>query len=81
MSQGGFLSLRCALTHPEVVRALILIDTQAGRRTPSALKGHMQLTNAWAESGLERRSADIVESIILGDAWPGAGPGTRSGVA
>src|SRR5258706_81505 len=30
MSQGGFLSLRCALTHPDVVRALILIDTQAG---------------------------------------------------
>ena len=31
MSQGGFLSLRCALTHPEIVRALVLIDTQAGR--------------------------------------------------
>ena len=29
MSQGGYLSLRCALTHPALVRALILIDTQA----------------------------------------------------
>ena len=30
MSQGGFLSLRVALTAPERVRALILLDTQAG---------------------------------------------------
>ena len=30
MSQGAYLSLRCALKHPERVRALILINTQAG---------------------------------------------------
>jgi pimeloyl-ACP methyl ester carboxylesterase len=29
MSQGGFLGMRCALTHPERVRALVLISTQA----------------------------------------------------
>ena len=32
MSQGGFLSLRVALTAPERVRALILLDTGAGAR-------------------------------------------------
>jgi len=34
MSQGGFLSLRAALTAPERVRALVLLDTSAdaGRR-------------------------------------------------
>ena len=31
MSQGGFLSLRAALLAPDRVRALVLIDTQAGR--------------------------------------------------
>ena len=73
MSQGGFLSLRCALTHPEVVRALVLIDTQAGLEDPEAMKGYLVLTDEWAESGLKDSTADIVESIILGEAWPGAG--------
>ena len=72
MSQGGFLSLRCALTHPEVVRALILIDTQAGCEDPERLKGHMQLANAWVAGGLSDEIAGIVESIILGDNWAGA---------
>lgn len=72
MSQGGFLSLRCALTHPEIVRALILIDTQAGQEDPERLKGHMQLANTWAEHGLSDELASIIEGIILGDGWAGA---------
>ena len=72
MSQGGFLSLRCALTHPQIVRALILIDTQAGQEDPAALEGHMQLAGAWAEHGLSDEMASIIEGIILGDGWSGA---------
>ncbi len=72
MSQGGFLSLRCALTHPDIVRALILIDTQAGQEDPAALEGHMQLANTWAEHGLSDEVAAIIEGIILGDGWAGA---------
>jgi pimeloyl-ACP methyl ester carboxylesterase len=72
MSQGGFLSLRCALTHPEIVRALILIDTQAGQEDPERLKGHMQLANTWAEHGLSDQLAGIIEGIILGENWAGA---------
>jgi 3-oxoadipate enol-lactonase len=34
MSQGGFLSLRAALTAPGRVRGLILIDSQAGQENP-----------------------------------------------
>src|SRR5687767_11245414 len=34
MSQGGYLSLRAALTSPERVRALVLIDTQSGVEDP-----------------------------------------------
>ena len=72
MSQGGFLSLRCALTHPQIVRALILIDTQAGVEDPTRLEGHMQLANTWAEHGLSDDVAAIIEGIILGDGWSGA---------
>ncbi|HEX7759590.1 MAG TPA: alpha/beta hydrolase [Caulobacteraceae bacterium] len=72
MSQGGFLSLRCALTHPQIVRALILIDTQAGQEDPAALEGHMALANAWAQNGLSDEMAAIIEGIILGDGWSGA---------
>ena len=34
MSQGGFVSLRAALTAPERVRALVLLDTAADVDTP-----------------------------------------------
>ncbi|MGA0602160.1 alpha/beta fold hydrolase [Caulobacter sp. KR2-114] len=72
MSQGGFLSLRCALTHPQIVRALVLIDTQAGQEDPNALEGHMQLANTWATQGLSDEMAGIIEHIILGEGWAGA---------
>jgi pimeloyl-ACP methyl ester carboxylesterase len=72
MSQGGFLSLRCALTHPWMVRALVLIDTQAGVEDPERLKGHMQLAQTWTEHGLSDPLAGIIEGIILGQDWPGA---------
>src|SRR5215469_16926930 len=35
MSQGGFLSLRAALLAPQRVRALVLIDSQAGQEDPA----------------------------------------------
>jgi len=72
MSQGGFLSMRAALTHPEAVKALILIDTQAGKEDPAALAGYQQMIDGWADGGLSDSTADIVESIILGEGWSGA---------
>jgi pimeloyl-ACP methyl ester carboxylesterase len=72
MSQGGFLSLRCALTHPEVVRALILIDTQSGGEDPHALEGYHQLVEQWIAHNLPDPVADIIEATILGDGWSGA---------
>lgn len=72
MSQGGFLSLRAALTHPEAVKALILIDTQAGKEDPTAMAGYEQLIDGWVSGGLSDATADFVEHVILGDGWPGA---------
>ena len=72
MSQGGYLSLRCALTHPEVVRALVLIDTQALQEDPQKMAGHEVLVKAWLEGGLSDDIAAIVAHTILGDGWADA---------
>lgn len=65
MSQGGFLSLRAALVAPARVRALILIDSQAGQEDPAAAPAYEQLDQTWLEHGPEPVQ-DIVASIILG---------------
>jgi pimeloyl-ACP methyl ester carboxylesterase len=72
MSQGGYLSLRCALTQPARVRALILIDTQAGPEDPAKMAGYQQMVDDWTTNGLSDAVAGIIESIILGQGWPGA---------
>jgi 3-oxoadipate enol-lactonase len=65
MSQGGFLSLRTALLAPERVRALILIDTQAGTEAPETIEPYNQLHAAWLEHGAVAVQ-DVIASIILG---------------
>jgi pimeloyl-ACP methyl ester carboxylesterase len=72
MSQGGFLSMRAALTHPEVVKALILIDTQAGVEDPATLVGYQQLVDGWLAGGLSDETAEVIATIILGQSWSGA---------
>src|SRR6516165_5967330 len=47
MSQGGFVSLRAALSAPDRVRALVLIDSQAGLEDPANAPGYEQIHQAW----------------------------------
>ena len=65
MSQGGFLSLRAALKTPDRVRALILIDSQAGLENPDVAPAYEQMEQTWLEHG-PAPVQDIVASIILG---------------
>ena len=65
MSQGGFLSLRAALTAPDQVRALVLIDSQAGLEDPAVAPGYEQMHQAWLEHG-PGPVQEVVASIILG---------------
>jgi pimeloyl-ACP methyl ester carboxylesterase len=72
MSQGGFLSLRCALAHPELVRALILIDTQAGLEDPERLPGYQQMVDNWLANGPDQATLDVIAGLILGDEYAGS---------
>jgi len=65
MSQGGFVSLRAALLAPDRVRALILIDTQAGLEDPAVAGAYEQLHEVWREQG-PGPVQDVVSSIIMG---------------
>lgn len=69
MSQGGFLSLRAALAHPDRVRALILIDTQAGTEDPEVLESYRGMVEAVSGGDQETRGAvfDIVGGLIIGE--------------
>jgi 3-oxoadipate enol-lactonase len=84
MSQGGFLSMRAALTAPDRVKGLVLIDTQAGTEDPAKIEGYDQLIEAWvAPGGPPQEVLDVVTQIIIGpgyedtpawhDKWRGVG--------
>jgi pimeloyl-ACP methyl ester carboxylesterase len=68
MSQGGFLSLRAALLAPERVRALVLIDSQAGPEDPDVAPLYASLAEAWAAGGADAATLDFVAATILGPA-------------
>ena len=65
MSQGGFLSLRAALTAPERVKALVLIDTQAGVEDPATLGGYNAMQDEWMANG-PANVQEAIAGIILG---------------
>src|SRR6202034_244861 len=64
MSQGGFISLRAALRAPQRVRALVLIDSQAGLENPQVVPAYEQMEQTWMEQG-PAPVQDIVAAIIL----------------
>ncbi len=67
MSQGGFLSLRAALTSPERVQALILLDSQAGVDDPDTAAANDAMNHVWLDQGPTDDLADIVAGIIIDD--------------
>jgi pimeloyl-ACP methyl ester carboxylesterase len=67
MSQGGFLSLRTALSAPDRVRALILIDTQAGAEDPALIDGYTEMKNVWLAAGPVPELAGTIADIIISE--------------
>jgi 3-oxoadipate enol-lactonase len=71
MSQGGFVALRFALSHPEQVAALILLDTQAGAEDPEKVGLYGSMLEVWEADGLNDQLAERIAAIALGNNWPG----------
>jgi pimeloyl-ACP methyl ester carboxylesterase len=67
MSQGGFLSLRAALTAPERVRALVLLDTAAALDAPEVLAANQGMVDLWQQVGPVDDLAGAVATIIIDD--------------
>jgi 3-oxoadipate enol-lactonase len=68
MSQGGYVSLRAALLHPDRVRALVLIDTQAPPEEAEKIAGYRAMIDSWVTNGYQEDLATVVAGLILGDA-------------
>ncbi|MCU1503062.1 MAG: alpha/beta hydrolase [Ilumatobacteraceae bacterium] len=67
MSQGGFLSLRVALTAPARVRALILLDTEAGVPDPDTFAAEAGMRDMWLAAGPVDELASAIATLIIDD--------------
>jgi pimeloyl-ACP methyl ester carboxylesterase len=70
MSQGGFVSLRFALAHPERAAALILIDTQSGLEDPEKVGQYDLMHDVWVGSGAADQLLEMTAAIIIGNRRP-----------
>ena len=70
MSQGGFVSLRFALRHPDRTAGLILIDTQSGTEDPEKTVRYDLMHDVWVGSGPNVQLTGMVAAIIIGNERP-----------
>ena len=66
LSQGGFLSLRAALSAPERIEGLVLIATQSGVDSDDVNDGFLELRAEWSANGPANAGADVA-AMLLGD--------------
>ena len=67
MSQGGYLSMRAALLHPDRVRALVLIDTQAPPESDDKVAEYRVMIDTWVEHGYLDDLGNTVAGLIIAD--------------
>ncbi len=67
MSQGGFLSLRAAMASPDRVRALILLDTEAGVPNAETMAMEQGMVDFWMAVGPVDDLANPVAELIIND--------------
>lgn len=68
MSQGGYIALRLALLAPDRVRALVLLDTEAGASPEEQRAEYRSLFAAWCDESvaLEPLAAGLSAQLIGG---------------
>ena len=67
MSQGGFLTMRAALTSPERVAALVLIDTAADNDNEETLAKYRVMVDTWVQNGPVPDLTAIIANIIIAE--------------
>lgn len=70
MSQGGMVSMRFALRHPERTAGLVLIDTQSGLEDPDKLAQYDLMHEVWTGSGPNEQLLAMTAAIIIGNERP-----------
>ena len=70
MSQGGFVSLRFALRHPDRTAGLVLIDTQSGLEDPEKGAQYDMMHDVWVGSGPNDQLVAMAAAIIIGNERP-----------
>jgi pimeloyl-ACP methyl ester carboxylesterase len=66
MSQGGFASLRAALAHPDRVKALVLISTEAAAANAEDKAAYQQMFDMWIAAGPTEPLLAMIAGLILG---------------
>jgi 3-oxoadipate enol-lactonase len=67
MSQGGFISLRVALSAPDRVSGLVLLDTQAGSEDPEVVPLYQAMVDEWLVNGPSDEIAEAAAGLIIGE--------------
>ena len=72
MSQGGFLTLRAALTAPARVRAMVLVDTEAEALSGEDRTHYQALFDAAIAMGLSGEVGDALEMVLFAPGYADA---------
>jgi 3-oxoadipate enol-lactonase len=66
LSQGGFISMRAAVTAPKRVRGLVLMDTAARLFTPEEYAGYKAMRDTWVTDGPVGEIAATMAGLLFG---------------
>jgi pimeloyl-ACP methyl ester carboxylesterase len=66
MSHGGYITMRAAIQHPERVRAVVLMDTNAAGLGEEEAAGYRGMFDAWINNGPGDELCNIFANIIIG---------------
>lgn len=72
MSQGGFLTLRAALTAPGRVRAMVLVDSEANALSDEDRAQFQGLFDAALAMGLAGEVGDLLQGVLFAPGYAGA---------
>ena len=66
MSQGGFLSLRAALSHKDRVAGIVMIDSESAAFTEEQIEGYGAMFSQWQVDGPLGELGETVAGMIIG---------------